>query len=53
MASIHSLVKVPQITIYFWIIKILTTGFGESLSDFFVKILNPEIAVAIGLVVFV
>ncbi len=26
--------KVPQITAWFWIIKVLTTGFGESFSDF-------------------
>jgi uncharacterized membrane-anchored protein len=26
--------KVPEITIVFWIIKLLTTGMGESMSDF-------------------
>jgi uncharacterized membrane-anchored protein len=26
--------KVPEITIVFWIIKVLTTGMGESMSDF-------------------
>jgi uncharacterized membrane-anchored protein len=50
--SLSRVVKVPEITIYFWIVKILTTAFGESTSDFLVKIINPEIAVAIGAVLF-
>ena len=28
------LVKVPQITIYFWIIKVLATTVGETFADF-------------------
>jgi uncharacterized membrane-anchored protein len=28
--------KVPEITVYFWIIKVLTTGMGETTSDFFI-----------------
>ena len=28
--------KVPEVTAYFWIIKILTTGMGETTSDFFI-----------------
>src|SRR5882757_7057606 len=46
--------KVPEITAYFWIAKGLTTGMGESTSDFLVHKLVPEIAVilgAIGLVI--
>jgi uncharacterized membrane-anchored protein len=46
--------KVPEITIFFWIIKVLTTAVGESTSDYLVGIVNPAIAVvvvAIGLVV--
>ncbi len=46
--------KVPEITVYFWIIKLLTTAMGESTSDYMVHQLNPVIAVAlagIGLVV--
>src|SRR3954454_11973389 len=26
--------KVPEITVLFWVIKVLTTGMGESMSDF-------------------
>ncbi len=40
--------KVPEITIYFWIIKLLTTGMGEVSSDYLVHRLDPPIAVAIG-----
>ena len=40
--------KVPEITIYFWIIKVLTTGMGEVASDYFVKNINPVIAVALA-----
>jgi uncharacterized membrane-anchored protein len=29
----HGLSKVPQITVYFWIVKVLTTGQGEATAD--------------------
>jgi uncharacterized membrane-anchored protein len=44
----RSELKVPQITIFFWIIKILTTALGESTSDFLVHQINPILAVALG-----
>jgi uncharacterized membrane-anchored protein len=44
----HPLTKVPEVTAYFWIIKVLTTGMGETTSDFLVKSINPIIAVGIG-----
>jgi uncharacterized membrane-anchored protein len=40
--------KVPELTIYFWIIKLLTTGMGETISDFLVHQMSPIIAVALG-----
>jgi len=40
--------KVPEITIVFWVIKILTTGMGESMSDFMGQHSVP-IAGAIGI----
>jgi uncharacterized membrane-anchored protein len=40
--------KVPEITAWFWIVKALTTGMGESTSDFLVHKLVPEIAVVLG-----
>lgn len=45
--------KVPEVTIFFWIIKMLTTGMGETTSDFLAHQLSPYIAVAIGGVCFV
>jgi uncharacterized membrane-anchored protein len=40
--------KVPEIIIYFWIIKLLTTALGESTSDYLVYQINPYVAVALG-----
>jgi len=44
--SHHS--KVPEVTAYFWIAKGLTTGMGESTSDYLVHKLVPEVAVVLG-----
>ncbi|HET9999760.1 MAG TPA: hypothetical protein VFQ36_02625 [Ktedonobacteraceae bacterium] len=40
--------KVPEVTIYFWIIKLLSTAMGESTSDYLVFHINPYVAVAVG-----
>lgn len=40
--------KVPEITIIFWIVKLLTTAIGESTSDFLVFKINPYVAVSLG-----
>jgi uncharacterized membrane-anchored protein len=40
--------KVPQITVFFWIIKILTTAQGEATSDWLVYRIDPFLAVAIA-----
>lgn len=42
--------KVPEITLGFWIIKILSTGMGEDASDFLVKQFGKAPAVGTGLV---
>lgn len=42
--------KVPEVTVVFWIIKALTTGMGESASDYLVHALPPVLAVALGFV---
>ncbi|AZS35743.1 hypothetical protein CVS47_00340 [Microbacterium lemovicicum] len=42
--------KVPQITALFWITKILTTGMGETTSDFVVTTIEPVVGVAIAFV---
>ena len=47
-------VKVPAVTASFWIIKILTTGMGETTSDFFVRRFDPVpivLLAAVGLLV--
>jgi uncharacterized membrane-anchored protein len=44
--------KVPEITIYFWIIKLFTTAVGESTSDYLVFHVNPYFAVILGGIVF-
>jgi uncharacterized membrane-anchored protein len=40
--------KVPEVTAYFWVAKGLTTGMGESTSDYLVHKLVPEVAVVLG-----
>jgi uncharacterized membrane-anchored protein len=47
-----TLSKVPEVTVAFWITKVLTTGMGESTSDYLVQTLGPIIAISIGFVVF-
>ncbi len=46
--AMQAMRKVPEVTVYFWIIKLLTTGMGETTSDYLVHQLNPIIAVALG-----
>ncbi len=40
--------KVPQITIFFWVIKILTTAMGEATSDYLAHRFGPLVAAPIG-----
>jgi len=49
----HPLSKVPEVTVYFWITKVLTTGMGEATSDYLVHHFNREIAVVFGFTAFV
>ena len=37
--------KVPEVTVVFWIIKLLSTALGESISDYLVHHYNPVFAV--------
>ena len=46
-------IKVPVITALFWVVKVLTTGMGESTSDYLVHRLGPAPAIAIGGTAFV
>ncbi|SEP62256.1 COG4705 family protein [Microlunatus flavus] len=42
-------VKVPALTVLFWVVKTLTTGMGEALSDFLANS-DVVVAVAVGVV---
>jgi uncharacterized membrane-anchored protein len=44
---------VPAVTALFWVTKLLTTAVGETTSDFFVKTIDPVIAVGVAFVLFV
>lgn len=48
-----SMRRVPEVTVYFWIAKLLTTAMGEALSDYLVHRFDPVIAVAVGAVALV
>jgi uncharacterized membrane-anchored protein len=43
-----ALAKVPEITAWFWVAKVLTTGMGETTSDFLVHHLDPAVALGLG-----
>ena len=45
--------RVPQLTVLFWAVKLLTTGAGETTSDYFVKAFDPVAVVLVAAVVFV
>ncbi len=45
--------RVPEITVYFWVIKALSTAMGEATSDYSVHAINPVIAVILGFCGFV
>ncbi len=48
LLSRHTARKVPEVIFLFWIIKLLTTGMGETTSDYLVHQLDPIVAVGIG-----
>jgi uncharacterized membrane-anchored protein len=45
--------KVPEVTLLFWVTKVLTTGMGETTSDFLANSLGPAVGGALGLAGFV
>lgn len=44
--------KVPEVTALFWVIKILTTGMGETASDFLAHTIGPIASVPLGFIAF-
>ncbi|HEY1645043.1 MAG TPA: hypothetical protein VGF75_01505 [Candidatus Saccharimonadales bacterium] len=45
--------KVPEITLMFWVLKLLTTAMGEATSDFLVANISQYLAVFVGAVMLV
>ncbi|HUI02147.1 MAG TPA: hypothetical protein VLZ77_01305, partial [Acidimicrobiales bacterium] len=45
--------RVPQITVAFWVVKGLSTAMGEATSDYMVHVMAPALAVALGFIAFV
>ena len=48
MLTRRGALRVPQITVFFWVIKGLSTAMGESTSDFLVHAMAPVLAVLLG-----
>ena len=46
--TVRGALRVPEITVYFWVIKALSTAMGESTSDYLVHAIDPVIAVMLG-----
>lgn len=46
--STPAYLKVPELTLLFWVIKLLSTAMGESTSDYLVFHINPYVAVVLG-----
>jgi uncharacterized membrane-anchored protein len=44
--------RVPEITVFFWVIKGLSTALGESTSDYSVHAIAPVVAVLLGFIGF-
>lgn len=44
----RALSKVPAVTALFWVVKVLTTGMGETTSDYLAHRLDPVVAVGIA-----
>jgi len=44
--------RVPEITVLFWVIKGLSTAMGEATSDFMVHNMAPALAVVLGFIAF-
>lgn len=52
-AVTRAALRVPEITVYFWVIKGMSTALGESTSDYLVHRIHPVQAVGLGFVGFV
>jgi uncharacterized membrane-anchored protein len=53
MSVAHSANKVPETNRDFWVLKLLTTGAGEAVSDWVIKHANQYVAVVVTTVIFI
>lgn len=44
----RGLARVPELTVLFWVLKILTTGMGETASDYLAHTIGPVVAVCLS-----
>lgn len=44
--------RVPEVTVFFWVVKALSTAMGESTSDYLVHAMAPQLAVILGFFAF-
>ncbi|HEX8730026.1 MAG TPA: hypothetical protein VF739_15450 [Ktedonobacterales bacterium] len=44
----YAAMKTPEVTVLFWVVKLLTTAMGESTSDYLVYHIDPYLAVGLG-----
>jgi len=51
--TLKGALRVPEVTLIFWVIKAMSTAMGESTSDYLVHAMAPELAVLLGFVGFV
>lgn len=50
--TVPGMVRVPEVTAAFWVVKGLSTAMGESTSDYLVHTIDPVIAVLLGFAAF-
>ncbi len=50
--TLRGALRVPEIAVFFWLIKALSTAMGESTSDYLVHAMAPVVAVALGFIAF-
>jgi uncharacterized membrane-anchored protein len=53
VASAVRALRVPEITVLFWVTKSFSTALGESTSDYLVHAIEPVVAVVLGFIAFV
>ena len=52
VAGRTGMLRVPEVTVYFWVVKGLSTAIGESTSDYLVHAMAPAVAVTLGFIGF-